>query len=149
MEGHLSLVGNPIIGRKAYNAAYYQKNRDRIRDRQAQRYAEDPAERKARTDRGRAANPEQYRRQQWVARLRRVYGMTPEDYALMLAEQGGVCAVCREPEVIVKTMPVDHDHDTGVVRGILCTPCNTTLGKMKEDPERLRALADYIEKHRR
>jgi recombination endonuclease VII len=44
---------------------------------------------------------------------------------------------------------LDHDHATGVVRGLLCRGCNCALGFMKEDPSRIRALADYIEKHKK
>jgi len=77
------------------------------------------------------------------ARLKR-YGLAPEAYDLMLAEQGGVCAICRGPEV--RTFHVDHDHLTGRVRGILCASCNHVLGRMKDDPALLRAAAAYLER---
>lgn len=77
------------------------------------------------------------------------YGVTPEDVAAMRDAQGGMCAGCgrefnggrgHEAEC------VDHDHTTGRVRGLLCGACNLALGYVKDDPARLRALADYLEK---
>lgn len=72
-------------------------------------------------------------------RLRK-YGLTEEQYESLLAKQGWQCAICGgEPK------SVDHDHVTGEVRGVLCRPCNTGLGHFKDDPERLRRAATYIE----
>lgn len=77
-----------------------------------------------------------------------LYGLTPEQYAEMLEEQGGVCAICGTDEWPGKgNRPhVDHDHSTGRVRGILCSHCNHGLGKFRDDPERLRAAAEYLER---
>lgn len=91
-----------------------------------------------------------------VRRLRRDYGITIKDYDRMLAEQNGVCAVCKRPETHtrnhmeivtneVRRLSVDHDHQTGDARALLCSSCNVALGRMDEDPERIRALADYAE----
>lgn len=65
------------------------------------------------------------------------YGLTKVDYDSMYAEQGGVCAVCREAEIAV----IDHDHITGEVRGLLCSGCNTTLHWVERDGWIDRALA--------
>jgi hypothetical protein len=63
----------------------------------------------------------------------------------MAAAQDYVCAVCkRDPEK--GHLHVDHDHVTGKVRGLLCGACNRTLGLTSESPERLRALAEYLER---
>lgn len=70
----------------------------------------------------------------------------------MLAEQHGVCAICKMPEHKINHMTgkidplsVDHDHKTGDVRALLCNECNRALGNMREDPERIRALLRYAE----
>jgi hypothetical protein len=61
-----------------------------------------------------------------------VYGLAPGQYAELLDEQGGVCAICEQPETrqragIITALSVDHDHDTGTVRGLLCFRCNVQL----------------------
>lgn len=81
--------------------------------------------------------------------LLKKYGITPGDWDKLYAEQGGCCAICQTPEEdTIGRLHVDHCHDTGRVRALLCQPCNVTLGKMKESPELLRKAADYIELHR-
>lgn len=74
------------------------------------------------------------------------YRLTWDDYQDMLASQGAACAICRtvDPKSKSGTFTVDHDHSTGAVRGLLCSPCNLALGHMKDEPERLRAAADYL-----
>lgn len=84
--------------------------------------------------------------------LRR-FGITLADYERMLDEQGGVCKVCCRPETAilrghVKALAVDHCHATGVVRGLLCTKCNTALGLVEDCPDRLDALARYLMAHK-
>lgn len=57
----------------------------------------------------------------------KLYGITQSEYELMLAQQGGVCALCGSPPKRYR-LAVDHDHETGKIRGLLCTPCNRWLG---------------------
>ena len=82
--------------------------------------------------------------------LLRTYGITLDQYNKMLAEQGGVCAICLQPEKImhsgkIKRLSVDHDHKTGKIRGILCHRCNTTLGQYEDNPDLMRNLITYLE----
>ena len=92
-----------------------------------------------------AENPEAYRRAQKSQNLKRMgIGMTIEIYEAMLAEQGGRCLICKDqPDPMA--LAVDHCHETGRVRGLLCRGCNVGLGHFTDDPERLRAAADYLE----
>lgn len=63
--------------------------------------------------------------------------------------QGGVCAICLGPPAEGDRgdrLHVDHDHVTGEVRGLLCSHCNTALGKFRDDPARLRRAAEYLER---
>lgn len=81
--------------------------------------------------------------------LLRKYGITIADYEAMLHAQGGGCAICgRRPEE-QKRYPtflhVDHCHDTGRVRGLLCDQHNLLLGRFDHDPALLRRAADYLE----
>lgn len=78
------------------------------------------------------------------------YGVTQAWFEETLAAQGGVCAICRQPETRVlrgkvTDLCVDHDHATGAVRGLLCNACNAMLGCFDDDPDRLIAAAEYIE----
>lgn len=78
-------------------------------------------------------------------RLRAVYGLTVEQYDDMLAAQGGVCAICSRPPGKTR-LHVDHDHKTGIVRGLLCFSCNhRVLSAARDNPAVLRAAAEYIE----
>lgn len=83
---------------------------------------------------------------------KRYYGLTGEQYGAMLAEQKGCCAICSRPETAMvngspKAMHVDHCHETGMIRALLCNNCNPMLGHAKDNPETLRIAADYIERH--
>ena len=61
-----------------------------------------------------------------ASRTKAAFGLTPEDYATLLARQGGVCAICVQRPVS-KRLAVDHDHNTGEIRGLLCSRCNWEL----------------------
>lgn len=81
--------------------------------------------------------------------LKRMYGITVADYDRMYAEQGGTCAICRQPEKLVRRgvlqeLSVDHCHATGRVRGLLCHDCNLGIGKLGEDSDRITAAAEYV-----
>lgn len=78
----------------------------------------------------------------------RRYGITDDQYQAMVEVQEGLCAICAQPPTPVKgrtlRLHIDHDHDTGEVRGLLCGLCNQGLGQFKDDPARLVAAADYL-----
>lgn len=79
----------------------------------------------------------------------REYGMSDDAFRAMVEAQGGLCAICREPETamrggVVRPLCIDHDHETGGVRGLLCSRCNTAVGLMLDDPARLRAAVAYL-----
>ena len=77
---------------------------------------------------------------------RRAFGITADDVDAMIAAQGGVCAICGRAPKRLASWHVDHDHETGEVRGVLCIDCNQGIGKFHEDSARLRAAADYLER---
>ena len=76
--------------------------------------------------------------------LRRVYGITLEDYNRMLQEQGGKCAICKGDEPTKNALAVDHCHDTKRIRGLLCTNCNKILGHAKDNTDVLFAAIQYL-----
>jgi len=89
-----------------------------------------------RTEAQRAHDRERQRDQD----LRRYYGISQVEYDRLSDRQGGRCGICRRDAAL----HVDHDHESGQVRGLLCHPCNTALGLFGEDPERLLAAAEWI-----
>jgi Recombination endonuclease VII len=77
------------------------------------------------------------------------YKLTLCDYAHLLAQQGGVCAICGLPETrtrngTVDQLSVDHDHQTGHVRGLLCNRCNRVLGLLSDDAAVLQLVKLYL-----
>ena len=74
--------------------------------------------------------------------LRENYGISLDDYDSMVMEQNNKCKICLD---VMKRPCVDHCHVTGDVRGLLCRPCNSGIGQLKDDPEILRIGANYIE----
>ncbi|WP_082903757.1 endonuclease VII domain-containing protein [Devosia elaeis] len=80
-------------------------------------------------------------------RLVREYGITSEGRDSLAASQGNRCAICEEPFNDLRSMHVDHCHDTGKVRGILCSLCNQAIGLLKENASVIRKAADYVQEH--
>jgi recombination endonuclease VII len=76
--------------------------------------------------------------------LTRRYGISAAEADVMFEAQGGLCAICEE----APADHVDHDHETGAVRALLCFNCNGGLGQFRDDAAVLRAAADYVEHHR-
>ena len=84
----------------------------------------------------------------WDAIIRRTYGITLEQYNQMLEDQGGVCAICgKHDEVEGRRMAIDHNHDTGEVRGLLCGTCNRGLGNFQDNIEMLEKAKNYLVKY--
>lgn len=73
------------------------------------------------------------------------YKMRSSDYEMMLRDQQGVCAICGAKPQKGKRLDIDHDHETGEVRGLLCGLCNRAIGMLADDPDIIRAAADYVE----
>ncbi len=81
----------------------------------------------------------------WAAGLKSKHGITAARYFEMLDSQKGACAACGGPHFGTGwTFHVDHDHATGVVRGLLCQNCNIALGCVKDSIEHLNKLIDYV-----
>lgn len=83
---------------------------------------------------------------QWMhaRRLKEQFGLDREDYQAMLDNQGGVCAICKMPPIEDYALSIDHDHTTGIIRGLLCRQCNLGIGNLRDDPRLLRAALRYL-----
>lgn len=77
-------------------------------------------------------------------RLKADYGLTVEQYQEMYDAQEGLCSICGDHH---DTLCVDHSHETGKVRGLLCSSCNIALGKLKDDAVIVQRAADYLLEH--
>lgn len=83
----------------------------------------------------------------------RNYGLTTEQYDEMFANQDGKCAICGaapEPEAIARyqVLHIDHDHETNLVRELLCWRCNCGLGNFGDDVDRIASALVYLTKHK-
>lgn len=131
-----------------------EKNPNLYREQRARQLIKDPNFDRKHNEKQRSKLKDDPRRQALRAatvrrnHLKTRFGLTVEDFDRMYEAQGGKCAVCpRDLEEGYKTH-VDHCHETGKVRGLLCFYCNTSLGKLKEDEDTIRNLLAYIQKHK-
>ena len=80
-------------------------------------------------------------------RLKDKFGLTVSEVNSMLTKQGGRCAICGTDKFNGKGPQVDHDHNTGKVRDILCSKCNTALGLVGENVLTIKAMLEYVHRH--
>lgn len=119
--------------------AYVQKNKKRTME-----YQKDYRKKHA-TDR-KAYDAE---RVKLKSRLKQTYGITIEDWEGMFSSQEGRCAICgKHQSEVGKVFSVDHDHETGKVRGLLCHLCNMGLGSFQDDAELLENAMAYLDKYK-
>lgn len=114
---------------KVYQAAWYQKNK---------------AKQAALAKAWRLRNPGRKRDADRVGFLKTKYGITPAEYDRMLAGQGGVCASCFRPPSPHRMLAVDHCHETGRNRGLLCGSCNSAIGMLGDNLEGVQRAVDYL-----
>lgn len=116
--------------RQAYNKRWRQQNREKV-----------------------LAQKGRYQRRHHRARiLRKKYGLTEDQYRALLKKQGRACAICGARQNVVagkeRHFVVDHDHVTGIIRGILCNACNLGLSFFADSPSALRRARLYLLKKR-
>lgn len=136
----------------AYARNYRENNRERVNANQRRRYIESYRDKALVYNRNYYRNlDEETKRtrayQSWVRKLRRHYDLSPEDYETLLEGQNGVCAICgrdEDPSAFVTRLTVDHCHDTGKVRGLLCGPCNRAIGLFNDDASVIERAAAYL-----
>lgn len=77
-------------------------------------------------------------------RVQKVYGLGPGDYERIFNHQFGSCYICTRAKGVARKLAVDHDHKTGLVRGLLCGPCNKILGHLRDDPVMAYRVVNYL-----
>jgi hypothetical protein len=94
-----------------------------------------------------AIDPDKVKVRARRAALKHRYGITPEQYEEMLTRQDGKCAICNSKSPKDKrnrNFHVDHCHETGRIRGILCTKCNHALGRFGDDIAGVERVLKYL-----
>lgn len=143
--------------KRQYLRDYYKNNKHRRKKRtpekqaeynatRRERYKNDDAMRKyyvAMTAEWRRNNPGKRN----ISDRLRMYGLTDEAFMRLMEKQDNKCGICQTLFGNKVKMHVDHDHKTGLVRGILCGHCNLGIGKFGDSPEHLRAAAAYLERN--
>jgi|TARA_R110000868_G_C10585372_1_gene739041 hypothetical protein len=74
--------------------------------------------------------------------------MTYEKYLIMLESQNESCAICgKHKDLFKRNLDVDHNHETGIARGLLCTPCNSGIGKLQDSIDMLEKAINYLKNY--
>lgn len=77
--------------------------------------------------------------------LMRRWGILPDEYERVLESQNRKCAICKtDQSELDRALAVDHDHQTGMRRGLLCTECNLSVGRLRDDPAFALAIHKYL-----
>ena len=126
------------LSRSEIYQRYYQKNKDKVNERQ--RLERQTPHAKARRRAWDAAN--QHKRRDKALCYK--YGLQPGEFEKLLEAQDRKCAICRGDKPRGRNWHVDHDHETGLFRGILCKPCNTALGSFGDTVEGVQRALDYL-----
>lgn len=115
---------------KACRRAYLAVNRERVRE--------------VATAAARRRGVQPFRPAEQPSGLAR-YGLTQQQYDELLEGQCGVCAICGQGSPDSRRLAVDHCHQTGAVRGLLCHRCNMGIGLLADDPARVASALAYLE----
>lgn len=116
--------------RRKYEKEYRKNNKEKIRKRNKQ-YRKDNAE-----------NLRKHRREY---KLGSKYDITVEQYNFILDKQNGCCNICKRHHTeFTQSLAVDHDHDTGIVRGLLCRQCNQALGTYSDSIDVLLNAIEHL-----
>jgi Recombination endonuclease VII len=141
-------MGDYRIGYTAYHKQYYKANKEKIEARRRELYSTSEENRLMRIA-GTVNTPNRAAVQK-AAYIKRAYGMTVVDFESLMDSQNQQCAICgHSDQSKPKMFPlIDHDHNTSMVRGILCNDCNLGLARFKDNSGLLRKAIEYLEKSR-
>lgn len=131
----------------AYKKEHYSKNKDKYKE-AAKKYGKSDTRKdylKRTTEQRKEYNKERWLKVKALKPHLSIYGITLEDYNTRLALQNNCCLGCDiNTSKLSRPLCVDHDHNTGKIRGLLCDSCNKALGLLKDDPNILSNLIIYL-----
>jgi hypothetical protein len=135
------LKNNPISRRKHNQSAskHRENNREKVREKNKNYRINNPDKVKESAKRWKENNLAYYKRMCRESKLKRLYGLTIEQYDDMLLKQNGLCCLCSNPAQVV-----DHCHITNKVRGLLCHMCNKGLQRLKDNIETMEKAIKYL-----
>lgn len=123
---------------------YYLKNKDAYL-KKAKLWALNNPERKKEIEKKcLRKNPEKYKILNLDSTLQRKYGISLEEYLLLLEKQEDKCKICRKMCSNGRRLAVDHCHETNKIRGLLCSRCNTSIGKFEHSESLLQTAIKYL-----
>lgn len=126
----------------SYSREYYQKTKEAHKERSRKWREANRERRKVYEKEYYERNKNKARQYDWEYQLRTRYNMTKEEYETILLSQNNCCAICKGK--CTRKFAVDHDHDTGKIRGLLCNKCNRGLGLFLDNPSFLEEAASYL-----
>ncbi len=140
-----------IEDRSEYNSAYREENKDRLKQQSKKHYSENSEYYKEKARCWKASNAVKKKILDRKYHLKHKYGITIEQYESMLESQNGLCKLCGKPEWIkanfsedIRLLSVDHCHDTGRIRGLLCGNCNTAIGILGDTEQSIERVYKYM-----
>lgn len=131
--------------------AYRESNREKIQaySKEWRATNSDHVKAYAKTKHAEEASRDDYQQRYWEKNLKAFYKMNISEFNELWESQSGLCAICKHPMAprgrTKDAVAVDHNHQTGAVRGLLCRGCNHGIGCLKDSPEVLKAAIKYLE----
>ena len=136
--------------RISYARSYYEKNKEKIKEQDKKRYEQNKELQAEKYKNFRKQNPDFVRERNKGYYFKKKYGITTQQLAEMWASQDGKCGNTGCMDVLVRGkagFAVDHCHQTGKIRGLLCMRCNVSLGNVKDNTTKLFGLIKYLKHH--
>lgn len=131
---------------RIYNKKWRDKNKEKISQIQKNYYMKNTEKVRTNNKRWKVNNPVKMR----ANHLKREYNISLEDYDKLLQKQESRCAICKIHKDELKNgkinLDVDHCHETGKVRGLLCPNCNKALGLFRDNPDIIKSTLEYLNK---
>lgn len=134
-----------MFNRKEYAKNYYQIHKEYFRLYHQEYYQQNKEKIRKKVKQYRTANKAKANHTHWKGLIKRLYGVSADDYSRLFEEQHGCCAICgKHQSKLKKRLGVDHNHKTKEVRGLLCANCNAGIGYFQDSTDLLSKTIKYL-----